>query len=146
VTLSIVAMLVGWLATLILHRDLDSLSLLDLGIGVTGTALVGGLLAPYFGISTSGEYGLSLSGTFVSWLGAVTLLALVNLARHGHIVCRRRGPRRDEIPHMPMDRRPALPDHAEPRRGRRDRRALHSDGRRGRVVRPGCSYRSDVHR
>ena len=105
VTLSIVAVLVGWLATLVLHRDLDSLSLLDLGVGVTGAALVGGLLAPYFGISTSGEYGLSLSGTFVSWLGAITLLALVNLARHGHIVCRRRRPRRDEIPHMPMDHR-----------------------------------------
>ena len=41
VTLSIVAVLVGWLATLILHRDVDSLSLLDVAVGVTGAALVG---------------------------------------------------------------------------------------------------------
>jgi len=92
VTLSIVALLVGWLATLILHSDLDSLSLLDLGVGVTGAALVGGLLAPFFGISTTGKYGFTLSGTSVSWLGAMSLLALVNLARHGHILCRRRRP------------------------------------------------------
>src|SRR5882757_4145081 len=89
VTLSIVVVLVGWLATLILHSDVDNLSLLDLGIGVTGAALVGGLLAPFFGISTTGEYGFTLSGTFVSWLGAMSLLALVNLARYGHILCRR---------------------------------------------------------
>jgi len=41
VTLSIVAVLVGWLATLILHSDIDSLSLLDGGIGITGAALGG---------------------------------------------------------------------------------------------------------
>jgi uncharacterized membrane protein YeaQ/YmgE (transglycosylase-associated protein family) len=90
VTLSIVAVLVGWLATLILQRDIDSLSLLDLAVGVAGAAVVGGLLAPFFGISTTGKYGLTLSGTFVSWLGAISVLALVNWARHGHIQCRRR--------------------------------------------------------
>ena len=103
VTLSIVAVLVGWLATLILLSDVDSLSLLDFGVGITGAALVGGLLAPFFGISTTGEYGFTLSGTFVSWLGAMSLLALVNLARHGHIACRRRRPRRDEIPDVSRD-------------------------------------------
>lgn len=92
ITLLIVAVLVGWLATLILQSDADSLSLLDLGVGVTGAALVGGLLAPFFGISTAGEYGLTLSGTFISWLGAMSLLALVNLTRHGHIACRRGRP------------------------------------------------------
>jgi uncharacterized membrane protein YeaQ/YmgE (transglycosylase-associated protein family) len=76
VTLSIVAVLVGWLATLILHSDVDSLSLLDLAVGVAGAAVVGGLLAPFF----------------ISWLGAMSVLALVNLARHGHIQCRRRRP------------------------------------------------------
>ncbi len=90
ITLSIVSVLVGWLATLILLSDLDNLSLLDLGVSVMGAALVSGLLAPFFGISTTGEYGLTLLGTFMAWLGAVSLLALVNLARHGHILCGRR--------------------------------------------------------
>jgi uncharacterized membrane protein YeaQ/YmgE (transglycosylase-associated protein family) len=92
IALSIVSVLAGWLATLILLTDLDSLSLLDLGVSVAGAALVGGLLAPLFGISTISEYGLTLSGTVMAWLGAVSLLALVNLARHGHILCRRRRP------------------------------------------------------
>jgi uncharacterized membrane protein YeaQ/YmgE (transglycosylase-associated protein family) len=92
VTLLIVAVLVGWLATLILNSDVDSLCLLDVAVGVTGAALVGGLLAPFFGISTAGKYGFTLSGTFVSWLGAMSLLALVNLARHGHIQCGRGRP------------------------------------------------------
>jgi uncharacterized membrane protein YeaQ/YmgE (transglycosylase-associated protein family) len=92
--LVIVILLAGWLATLILQSDVDSLSLLDLAVGVTGAALVGGLLGPFFGISATGEYGFTLSGTFVSWLGALSLVALVNLARHGHIQCgRRRAPR-----------------------------------------------------
>jgi len=92
VTLSVVSLLVGWLATLILLSDLHSCSLLDLAIGVAGAALVGGLLAPIFGIETStGEYGLTLAGTLTQWLGALSVLALVNLARHGHILC---GPRR----------------------------------------------------
>jgi uncharacterized membrane protein YeaQ/YmgE (transglycosylase-associated protein family) len=91
VTLLVVAVLVGWLATLILHSDVDSLSLLDLGVGVAGAALVGGL-APFFGISTTGEYGLTLAGTFVSWLGAMSLLALVNLVRHGRFLCDGRRP------------------------------------------------------
>ena len=98
ITLSIVSALVGWLATLILLTDLDSLSLLDLGVGITGAALVGGLLAPFFGISTIGEYGLTLSGTFIAWLGAMSLLALVNLARHGHILCGRRRPQGNHRP------------------------------------------------
>jgi uncharacterized membrane protein YeaQ/YmgE (transglycosylase-associated protein family) len=92
VMLSVVALVVGWLATLILQRDMERLSLLDVSVGVTGAAMVGGLLAPFMGISTAGEYGFTLSGTFVSWLGAMSLLALVNLMRHGHIRCGRRRP------------------------------------------------------
>lgn len=91
-TLSAVSVLVGWLSTLILLCDLDNFSLLDFGVGVTGAALAGGLLAPLFGISITCEYGLALSGTFISWLGAMSLLALVNLARHRHILCGRRRP------------------------------------------------------
>ena len=79
ITLSAVSVLVGWLSTLILLSDLDNLSLLDFGVGVTGAAWAGGLSALLFGI-------------FISWLGAIRLLALVNLARHGHVLCGRRRP------------------------------------------------------
>ena len=87
--LSVVALLAGWLATLILQRDIEALRWLDVAVGVVGAALVGSLLAPVMGIPTMGEYGLTLSGTFVSWLGAMGLLVVVNLARHGHVRCGR---------------------------------------------------------
>jgi len=104
VTLPILAVLVGWLATLVLHTDVDKLSALDVGVGVTGAALVGGLLAPFLGISTTGEYGFTLLGTLVSWLGALSLLALVNLARRGSIWCGRGRTRHREIPSVPQQR------------------------------------------
>jgi uncharacterized membrane protein YeaQ/YmgE (transglycosylase-associated protein family) len=63
---------------------------LDVAVGVTGAVLVGSVLAPAMGLSTMGEYGLSLSGTFISWLGAMISLALVNLVRHGRLQCGRR--------------------------------------------------------
>ena len=73
-----VAVLVGWIATLILHDDVP---LSDFAIAIAGAALAGGLLAPFLGISPTGDYGLSLSGTLLCWGGAMTLLAVINLVR-----------------------------------------------------------------
>ena len=79
VALLTVAVLVGWIAILILH---DEVSLPDVVIAIAGAALAGGLLAPSLGILPTGEYGLSLSGTLLCWGGAMTLLALMNLLRN----------------------------------------------------------------
>ena len=80
VALLTVAVLVGWIATLILH---DEVSLSDFAIAIAGAALAGGLLAPSRGVSPTGDYGFSLSGTLLCWGGAMTLVALINLLRHG---------------------------------------------------------------
>jgi uncharacterized membrane protein YeaQ/YmgE (transglycosylase-associated protein family) len=80
VALLTVAVLVGWIAILILH---DEVSLPDFVIAIAGAALAGGLLAPSLGISPTGDYGLSLPGTLLCWGGAMTLLALINLLRYG---------------------------------------------------------------
>jgi uncharacterized membrane protein YeaQ/YmgE (transglycosylase-associated protein family) len=80
VALLTVAVLVGWIAILILH---DEVSLPDVVIAIAGAALAGGLLAPSLGISPTGVYGLSLPGTLLCWGGAMTLLALINLLRYG---------------------------------------------------------------
>jgi len=85
VTLLTVAVLVGWLATLILHAEIDEISLPDFGMAVVGAVLAGGVLAPSLGISLTGQYGLSLSGTLLSWVGALTQLALINLLRYGRL-------------------------------------------------------------
>jgi|SRR5919109_5087708 uncharacterized membrane protein YeaQ/YmgE (transglycosylase-associated protein family) len=90
VTLVTVAVLVGWLATLSLQSRIDNLLMVDFIIGVIGAALAGGLLAPYLGISPTGEYGLTLLGTLISWAGATALLAVANLLRYGRLQCERR--------------------------------------------------------
>lgn len=95
VTLLTVAVLVGWLATLLLQGKNEDVSLVDFSVAVTGAALAGGLLAPTLGISPTGEYGLSPSCTLISWGGATTLLAVVNLLRYGRLRERRRSARKD---------------------------------------------------
>jgi uncharacterized membrane protein YeaQ/YmgE (transglycosylase-associated protein family) len=76
-----VAVLTGWLTTLLLHRRIDNVSLLDFAIAITGAALTGGLLAPSLGIAITGEFGLTLAGTLATWAGAMILLAIANLTR-----------------------------------------------------------------
>ncbi|TLY81039.1 MAG: hypothetical protein E6K41_08375 [Gammaproteobacteria bacterium] len=61
ITLLTVAVLVGWLATLILLGKNEDVYVCDFSIAVAGAALAGGLIAPSLGISPTGEYGLSLS-------------------------------------------------------------------------------------
>ncbi len=90
VTLLTEAVLVGWLTTLILQAKIDQVSVFDFSIAVTGGALAGGFLAPYLGISPTGEYGLTLSGTVICWAGATALLAVANLLRYGRLLCERR--------------------------------------------------------
>jgi uncharacterized membrane protein YeaQ/YmgE (transglycosylase-associated protein family) len=65
----------------------------NFSIAVIGAALAGGFLAPALGVSPTGDYGLSLLGTVISWAGATALLALVNLLRYGRLRCGRRATR-----------------------------------------------------
>jgi uncharacterized membrane protein YeaQ/YmgE (transglycosylase-associated protein family) len=82
VTWIAVPMVLGWLATLIMHPDLRKISRCDFAISVMGAGLAAALLDVCFGVSLTGPYGLSLSGTVGSGCGATAVLAGVNLARH----------------------------------------------------------------
>jgi len=89
-TLLTMAVLVGWLATLITHAETDDVSLTDFAIAVGAAALAGGLLAPMFGVAAIGEFGLTLSGTLFSWACATLVLGTVNLLRFGTLRRNRR--------------------------------------------------------
>jgi uncharacterized membrane protein YeaQ/YmgE (transglycosylase-associated protein family) len=101
VTLMTEAVIVGWLATLIMHLEIEHIRVFDFAIAVTGAALAGGLLGPLLGVSVTGEFGLTLSGTLVSWVGAMTLLAVANLMRYGRLIRERRS-RRRAAPMQPL--------------------------------------------
>jgi uncharacterized membrane protein YeaQ/YmgE (transglycosylase-associated protein family) len=81
----IVGGLIGWVASMIMRTDAQQGVLLNVIVGIVGAVLGGLLLAPLFGTGTINQGDFSLSGLLVSLLGAVILLAIVNLFRRGSV-------------------------------------------------------------
>ncbi len=75
--------LVGWLASVVMKTDAQQGIILNIVVGIIGALLGGWLLSPLFGTATINQGDFSLSGLLVSFLGAVILLAIVNLLRRG---------------------------------------------------------------
>jgi uncharacterized membrane protein YeaQ/YmgE (transglycosylase-associated protein family) len=73
--------LVGWLASIVMRTDYEQGALLNIVVGIVG-ALIGGFL---FGYSTINQNNFSLTSLLVSFVGAVVLLAIVNLVRRGTV-------------------------------------------------------------
>ena len=78
----IVGGLIGWVASIIMKTDSQQGPFLNIIVGIVGAALGGWLLTPMFG-TTINENNFSPLSLGVSLLGAVVLLALVNVIRHG---------------------------------------------------------------
>ncbi len=81
----IVGGIIGWVASLIMGTDARQGLLLNVVVGIVGAFLGGLLLAPLFGTGTINQGDLSLSSLLVSLLGAVGLLAIVNMFRRGAV-------------------------------------------------------------
>jgi uncharacterized membrane protein YeaQ/YmgE (transglycosylase-associated protein family) len=78
----IVGGIVGWLASIIMRTDGQQGILLNIVVGIIGALLAGFLISPMVGVGTINS-GLSVGTFLVSLLGAVVLLAIVNLVRRG---------------------------------------------------------------
>lgn len=79
----VVGGILGWLASLVMRTDAQQGILLNVVVGIIGALLGGWLLAPLFGTGTINQSDFSLPSLLVSFLGAVVLLAIVNLVRRG---------------------------------------------------------------
>lgn len=79
----VVGGLIGWLASIFMRTDQQQGILLNVVVGIVGSVLGGWLLSPLFGVSTINQSNFSVAGLLVSFLGAVILLAIVNLIRRG---------------------------------------------------------------
>ena len=77
----IVGGIIGWLASTIMRTDAEQGTLLNVVIGVVGAFVAGLVLTPLLGIGALSEGSFSLPALTVSLLGAVILLAVVNLLR-----------------------------------------------------------------
>jgi uncharacterized membrane protein YeaQ/YmgE (transglycosylase-associated protein family) len=75
----VVGGVVGWLASIVMKTNEQQGILLNIVVGVVGSMLGGWLL----GRGTINQGNFSLSGLLVSFLGAIVLLAVVNLIRRG---------------------------------------------------------------
>jgi hypothetical protein len=89
IALVLLSVLVGWLATLTLQSDINNLFARDFTIAAVGAGLTAVLADRYLGVALTGEFGLTLSGVTIMWVGALVLLGAANLMRHGHPMCRR---------------------------------------------------------
>jgi uncharacterized membrane protein YeaQ/YmgE (transglycosylase-associated protein family) len=80
----IVGGVVGWLASIIMRTDAQQGILLNVIVGIVGALLAGFIISPMVGVGTINE-GITLATFLVSLLGAVILLAIVNLFRRGTV-------------------------------------------------------------
>lgn len=81
----VVPLIVGWLSTLIMHRDLDRVSWFEFAIAVAGAGAAAALFDRCLAISLTGPWGLSFAGTLGAACGALAMLAAANLARCGKL-------------------------------------------------------------
>ena len=81
----VVGGVIGWLASIVMKTDAQQGIVLNVVVGIVGAVLGGWLLAPLFGTGTINQDSLSVPSLAVSLLGAVILLAIVNLVRRGTV-------------------------------------------------------------
>lgn len=84
IILLIVGGVLGWLASIVMRTDGQQGIFLNIVVGVVGALLGGFLLSPLIG-GGSITAGISAGTLIVSFLGALVLLAVVNLVRRGSV-------------------------------------------------------------
>lgn len=77
----VVGGVIGWIASIIMKTDAQQGLLLNVVVGIVGALIGGWLLSPLVGAGTLNQGDFSLAGLFVSLVGAVVLLFVVNLIR-----------------------------------------------------------------
>jgi uncharacterized membrane protein YeaQ/YmgE (transglycosylase-associated protein family) len=77
--------IIGWLASKVMRTDAQQGIFLNIVVGIIGAMLGGFLISPLLGVATINQNDFSLAGLLVSFLGAIILLAIVNLVRRGSV-------------------------------------------------------------
>ena len=79
----VVGGLIGWVASMIMKTDGQQGIVLNVIVGIVGAMLGGWFISPLVGAGTINNSSFSAGSLVVSLLGAVILLAIVNLFRRG---------------------------------------------------------------
>ncbi len=79
----VVGGLIGWVASKIMNTDAQQGVFLNVVVGIVGAFVAGWFISPLVGVPTINQNALSIGALLVSLLGAIILLAIVNLVRRG---------------------------------------------------------------
>ena len=83
----IIGGIIGWLASIVMRTDAQQGILLNIVVGIVGSLIGSFLLGGFFGADGTLMSGDSLDGgtLLAAFVGAVLLLAVVNLFRRGAV-------------------------------------------------------------
>ena len=81
----IVGGIIGWLASMVMRTDAQQGLILNVVVGIVGAFVGGFLLTPLMGGAPITTGAFDVRSLLVSFLGAVILLAIVNLFRRGAV-------------------------------------------------------------
>jgi uncharacterized membrane protein YeaQ/YmgE (transglycosylase-associated protein family) len=85
IVLLVVGGIVGWLASLIMRTDAQQGIFLNIVVGIVGALLAGFVVTPLIGGAPITSGVISIQSVLVSLVGAVILLAIINLFRRGAV-------------------------------------------------------------
>ena len=80
----IVGGIAGWLASMVMNRDASMGIFWNVVVGCIGSLIGNALAGPLFGVGGS-VLEFSLTGLIIAFVGAVVLLAIVNLVQRGRV-------------------------------------------------------------
>ena len=82
----VVGGLVGWLASIVMRTDAQQGIPLNIIVGIVGSFIGNGVLGFLFpGSDTLGSWPPSIGAVLAAFVGAIILLAIVNLVRRGRV-------------------------------------------------------------
>jgi uncharacterized membrane protein YeaQ/YmgE (transglycosylase-associated protein family) len=79
----VVGGILGWLARLIMRTDAQQGVILNIVVGIVGAVIAGFIITPMIGGAPITSGAFDFRSLLASLIGAILLLALVNLVRRG---------------------------------------------------------------
>ena len=74
---------IGWLASMLRNTDRQRGIVLNAIVGIVGAVVVGWVVSPLVGAGPIDQSNFSVPGVLVSFVGALILLAVIDMVRHG---------------------------------------------------------------
>jgi len=81
----VVGGVIGWLASILMRTDAQQGIFLNVVVGIVGAVVAGLIVTPLLGGAPITSGAFDIRSLIASFLGAVILLALINLFRRGSV-------------------------------------------------------------